>query len=240
MRRTMRSNAVWTGIARALEHDILSGACLPGERLPTEQELAGRFRVNRHTVRRAVAALREKGLLRVEQGRGTFVHDRVIPYTVTRCTRFSENMTLQKRAPGGVLLNAGEEAADDEVSQGLHVALGRAVLRLDILREADCRPLGLASHYFPLPRFAGLADVFREVGSVTACLRAFGAGDFRRVSTRLSARLPTCEEARLLQQPKSTPLMVARSVNVDSRGVPVDYGVTRYSGPRVEFVFHTG
>ncbi len=240
MRTGTCGNAIWIEIARVLEADILGGVCLPGERMPTEAELALRFRVNRHTVRRAVAALRAKRLVRVEQGRGTFVQDAVIPYAVTRRTRFSENILLQKRSPGGVLLHAEETRADGETSQGLHIEPGRPVLRLDVLREADCRPLAVSSHYFPLPRFTGLVDIFRAAGSVTASLRAYGVHSYRRIRTSLSSRLPTREEARLLEQPRTTPVIVARSVNVDDRGIPIDYGVARYSGARVEFVFHTG
>lgn len=235
-----RGNAIWTEIARVLEGDILGGACLPGERMPTEAELALRFRVNRHTVRRAMAALRDKRLVRVEQGRGTFVQEAVIPYNVTRCTRFSENILLQKRSPGGILLRSEETAADGDISQGLHIPPDRPVLRLDILREADGRPLALSSHYFPLPRFSGLVEAFRAAGSVTASLRAYGVTSYRRVRTSLTSRLPTREEAGILEQPRTMPVIVARSVNVDERGVPVDYGVARYSGARVEFVFHTG
>ena len=51
--------ALWRQIESALTEEIQSGLLQPGDRLPPESELAERFRVNRHTVRRAVAALQQ-------------------------------------------------------------------------------------------------------------------------------------------------------------------------------------
>lgn len=53
---------------------VASGTYPPGSRLPPEAELAARARVSRLTLREAVKVLRDKGVLRVEQGRGTFVN----------------------------------------------------------------------------------------------------------------------------------------------------------------------
>ena len=53
--------ALWRQIASQIEEDIAARHFPPGGRLPTEQELATRFEVNRHTLRRAVAALEDKG-----------------------------------------------------------------------------------------------------------------------------------------------------------------------------------
>jgi DNA-binding FadR family transcriptional regulator len=53
---------------------VADGSYPPGSRLPPEAELAARARVSRLTLREAVKVLRDKGVLRVEQGRGTFVN----------------------------------------------------------------------------------------------------------------------------------------------------------------------
>ncbi|MGK3945910.1 GntR family transcriptional regulator, partial [Streptomyces caeruleatus] len=60
--------SAWRQIADALEAEIVAGSLAPGSQLPTEAELAARFGVNRHTVRRALGALGEQGLVRASQG----------------------------------------------------------------------------------------------------------------------------------------------------------------------------
>lgn len=54
----------------------------PGDRLPTETQLAEKFEVNRLTIRQAVADLRRQGLIVVRQGSGTFVADLPAPLEI--------------------------------------------------------------------------------------------------------------------------------------------------------------
>src|ERR1700749_4557821 len=91
--------ALWRHIATRLQHDIDTGVYPAGGRLPTEAELSQQFRVNRHTVRRALEELSRGGLVRVEQGRGSFVAADVLEYAVEPRTRFSEWIRRPNKEP---------------------------------------------------------------------------------------------------------------------------------------------
>jgi GntR family transcriptional regulator len=60
-------------VAAILEAEIKEGKYKPGSRIPTESELVGRFEIARSTARRAVAQLREAGLVETVPQRGTYV-----------------------------------------------------------------------------------------------------------------------------------------------------------------------
>jgi len=60
-------------VARDIERDIGAGRLAPDTRLPSEGDLAQQYGVARMTVRRAVAQLRDKGLVITVHGRGSFV-----------------------------------------------------------------------------------------------------------------------------------------------------------------------
>lgn len=60
-------------IIRLLEATIRSGKLRPGERLPAERQLASGYQVSRNTVREAIKALAEKGVLVSRRGAGTYV-----------------------------------------------------------------------------------------------------------------------------------------------------------------------
>ncbi len=62
------------GLADQITNDILSSRYLPNGPLPSETDLAAESGLSRMTVREAVKSLAAKGLVRVEQGRGTFVN----------------------------------------------------------------------------------------------------------------------------------------------------------------------
>src|SRR5215207_8825452 len=96
--------SLWRRIADQIEQSIARGTYPPGSRLPGEIEIAGRFGVNRHTVRRAIAALAERGLVRAERGSGTYVQAARIPYPIRTRTRFSEIVGRSGREAGGRLL----------------------------------------------------------------------------------------------------------------------------------------
>jgi DNA-binding GntR family transcriptional regulator len=63
-------------VAEALREQITEGKIEPGERLPTEAELADTYGVARETIRQALRKLREEGMIRTYQGRGSYVPPR--------------------------------------------------------------------------------------------------------------------------------------------------------------------
>lgn len=227
----------WRDILRTLETEIASGQPARGERLPTEAQMAARFGVNRHTVRQAVGELARAGLVRVEHGRGAFVSEDVIDYAVAPRTRFSEWIRRHNREPSGQVLDLRELPADAEVAANLGLAEGDAVVLMDRLGAADGIPVSLAAHYFPLARLPGIAVALASSPTVTDALAAVGVSDYVRKSTRVSARLPSASEARLLRFPRTRPLLVCENLNVDRQGRIVEYGVTRHPSPRVQVVF---
>jgi DNA-binding GntR family transcriptional regulator len=64
---------LYSRVVAALRDEIATGRVAVGARLPSEEELCGRFRVSRHTVREALRKLREDGLVSSRQGAGTTV-----------------------------------------------------------------------------------------------------------------------------------------------------------------------
>jgi GntR family transcriptional regulator, phosphonate transport system regulatory protein len=235
----MSGVALWRQIEQEIEADIRAKQFGPGDRLPTEAELSQRFAVNRHTVRRAMLGLQERGLVRVEQGRGSFVQENIVDYRLSRRTRFSENILTLRRDPSGELVRVARLPADKTMAQMLQLRAGEPVLLLETLKSADGRPINLGSHHFPFRRFNGLAEAFKAEGSITAALRKFGVADYTRKVTRVTARMPEEEEARLLAQPRNRPVLITESVNVDESGTPIEYGIARFAADRVQFVFES-
>jgi len=229
--------ALWRQVAGALEDAIRAGRHAAGERLPTEAALAAHFGVNRHTVRRAIAELEASGLVRAEQGRGTFVRADVIDYPIGRRVRFRETLERQARDPDRELLGAEVVAAARAVSAALGIPPGARVELIELVGKADGRRISLSSHYFPRARFAGIGERWAEVRSVTGALAAFGIEDYTRRGTRVTARPADAREQRLLDLPRHRPLLITESVNVDAAGRVIEYGVARFAADRVQLVF---
>lgn len=228
--------AIWRQIQQTLEEDIARGVYKPGERLPNEADLAERFKVNRHTLRRAVGALQESGAVRIEQGRGTYVQEAMVDYAVGRRTRFTENILRMQRHPGGHTLRSLSLPADSEVAGGLSLSAGDRVFLIERVGVVDERPVSIATHYFPQARFPGMLEEYEKTDSITRALAAQGVDDYFRKTSRIGAAMPGSDDARHLQQPHNQPVLTVESVNVDAQGEPIEYSLSRFSALRVNLL----
>src|ERR1700742_5371299 len=114
LQETPSGVALWRQVADGIERGIANGTFAAGEKLPGEMEIAETYRVNRHTVRRALAALAERGLVRPERGSGTYVEAAKLAYPLRSRTRFSEIVGASGREPRGQLIGSSEEPATRE------------------------------------------------------------------------------------------------------------------------------
>ena len=136
----------------------------------------------------------------------------------------------------GRILRVTETPAETQLAEALGIRRGRLVLRVERLGLSNGRPVVLGAHHFPLPRCAAAAEALEADPSITNALAACGIIDYRRRASRITARLPTPEEADLLQQSRSRPVLVAESLNVDPDGAPVDWTLAVYAAGRVQLV----
>ncbi len=69
----IKREPVVSQVARRLVDYILSGEVMPGDRMPSERQLAEAFGVGRSAMREAIKSLSLIGLIEVRQGDGTYV-----------------------------------------------------------------------------------------------------------------------------------------------------------------------
>ena len=219
--------SLWREISQSLERRILTRELTPGDKLPTEFELSREFMVNRHTVRRALSDLQEKGIVESTQGRGSFVRRPSAPMRLQRRPRFTDHVREQGRIPRTEILRLAVKPSEAKVAAQLGLRLGEPVIYLERRRFIDGEPTGLSQHHFSHARFPSFIEMYRARGSITQTFTDSGVPDYTRVRTWISARLPTNHEADLLKVPRHVPLLVQRYLNVDGIGRPLEYGISR-------------
>lgn len=229
-------------IADQLRRRAQKGQYAVGDRLPAEGQLAEQFGVNRHTLRQAVALLRQEGTLRVERGKGTFVAAAPIRYAIGKRVRYNESLKAQGHTIRHELVRAIEVSADESLAEVLDVKVNAALALIERVSFVDGQPLSVSSGYFPLTLFSDLLTAqslqrFQETGSVSKWLRDRYSVDHIRLRTSVSARFVQPNDASLLALSLNQPILLAESVNVDQHGQVIEYGVTRLRGDRMEMVF---
>ena len=229
--------SVWRQIEDALSADILAGHL--HDRLPNEGALAERFCVNRHTVRQAVKALVERGMVEVQHGRGTFVREDVIDYQVGRRSRLAHSVASARRVGVSRVLvwSAGPASAELRQLLDLPELPNLAdVLCVESLDVVDNKVIGVCTQYFPLPRFAGLGELYARSGVTHLALAQYGVLHFQRRMSRITASLPTKDVAQQLGQPASLPILTVETVYVDAAGLAIEYGISRFCSTAVQVV----
>src|SRR5215475_6026815 len=91
---------LWRQIELILLGQIRDGRYAGSERLPSENDLAAQFGVNRHTARQAIAGLVRRGVIFKRKGGGSYLVPDVLDYEIGERTRFSTNLAAQGREPG--------------------------------------------------------------------------------------------------------------------------------------------
>jgi len=230
---------LWRRIADDLERAIVGGAHAAGERLPGEVAIAGRLGVNRHTVRRALAELAARGLVRAERGSGTYVEPARLSYPIGARTRFSEIVGTAGLGAQGKLIAHWREAALPEVAARLGLVAGADVVGLEIIRSADRAPIACATSWLSAALAPQAARIYRAHGSMTAVLAHYGIPDYRRRSTRISAAPAEALDAERLRLAPGRAVLVADSIDVTLAGVPVLTTRARFAADRVELVIES-
>jgi GntR family phosphonate transport system transcriptional regulator len=227
--------ALWRQVADGIERGIAEGRFPAGEKLPGETEIAETYRVNRHTVRRALAALAERGLVRAERGSGTYVEAPRLAYPLHARTRFSEIVGAGGREPRGQLIAASEEPATRELARQLGLKSGAPLVRVEALRFADRTPIAVSTSWLSAERFPDAGNVFAKVRSMTALLAHYGIRDYRRSSTHITAAIAEATDAARLDLALGRPVLVVDSTDTDADGIPVVTKRSRFAAERVTF-----
>jgi len=232
--------ALWWQVADRIRLGIGNGTLGIDGKLPPEISLSQLFGVNRHTVRAAISALVQEGVLRAEQGRGTFIESRKrLAYPITTRTRFSTGLRDQTRARRIITLSHAIEPAAGRVADALQLAPDAPVLRLETVSEADGRRVSRGTSWFDATRFPGFADVFAETGSITASFARFGVDDYVRRSTLVSGRHADAEDLDSLKLSPGAIVLVTIAINDDLDGRPIQFSETHFSADLVELTIET-
>lgn len=229
----MARTPIWRTIANTLTAEIADGQYQPGDKLPTEAQLAARFDVNRHTIRHALASMSDSGLVISRRGAGVFVAQKPTSYALGRRVRFSRNLLSSGRSPNRKLLSLETRVAGAREREALKLGTGDLVHVYEGISLADDQPIAVFRSVFPASTLPGLPAELEHTSSTTAALKACGVADYTRVSTRINAKAATATQARLMQVPEGAPILRSIGISEDTDGRRIEYGTTWFAGDRV-------
>jgi GntR family transcriptional regulator len=140
------TESMYRMIAEDLLEKIRAGSVSPGEQLPTELELRGRYNASRNTVRDAIRWLATRGFVETRPGQGTFATQRIQPFVTTLSTnpepgrsgiegaRWEAEVRDRGRVPHASVPRVEVRSAPAFIADRLHVPAGTQILT----RQQEC------------------------------------------------------------------------------------------------------
>jgi GntR family transcriptional regulator len=213
---------IYVQIRESLRGEITQGILKRGQKLPSEQELASKFKVSRMTIRESIEDLVDEGLLYRRHGVGTFVAYPHLQRDHTRLTSFfdkAENDGIQTRA---TLLCKEVLPAKPKIAEALDIPVGSKVIRVKTLRFADNVPITVHDAYVPHKLFASIFNEDLEVHHLWTLFEQCGY-KVKRAIQRLEAREATKEIAALMKIKEGAPILFKERTVYADDGTPVEF-----------------
>jgi GntR family transcriptional regulator len=212
-----------------------TGEWRPGDLLPPERQLAGRYGCSLITVRRALSELTREGRLERTRGRGTTVLRPRIERDFAGTMSFTEEMQDRGLDPETKVIASRPESAGEVVAAALQIEPGSPTLYVERLRAADGEPLLLEQVHLPAEQFPGLLASDLEHGSLYDLLTARYGTRIVRARESLAPVLLRAREARLLGQRPRTPALQIEGIAFSAEGIPVEFARSYVRGDRTRY-----
>lgn len=221
-------------LKKILEAKVRGGAWAPDQMIPTENELMEQYRVSRTTVRQALASLAAEGLLRRQQGKGTFVAQTRIAHSLDSLAGFVEILQQQGLTPEIEVISVTRQEAPPEARRHLDLEEDRRVIAVERLVRVDGEPLFWSHSYLST---ALTAAASREKLRTTTLFRWLEEAGYKPNETwqSMSARRATSEEAAVLALKRGSPVMVIERTACVAEGQPVEHTRAVFRSDRYEY-----
>lgn len=216
-------------------HQIKAGVLKPGDQFPTEQELCRRYEVSRITVKQAVSALVNEGLLIRRRGKGTFVAKPKLRQDLTGLTSFTEDMKRRGLVPGAKVLKKEIVKTTPFLTKKIDVVEGTEVMLIERVRTADGEPLALESLYIPYDACPQLLHADLELISIYDFLEKEYHLNLEGADQFLEAGLADRKVAKILKIQEGAPVLTIERLSYLADGRRLEYTTSIYRGDKYQF-----
>ncbi len=216
-----------------ITQSLVAGEWRPGEVIPSELELANRFKVSQGTVRKAIDALAAENILVRRQGKGTFVATHTEEHTQYRFLRIVE-LSGKKEVPVNEVLYCERGKADSTAAERLGLKRGAPIVMVRRLLKFSGEPLILDDIYLSATLFKGMSEALINEfdGTLYSLYESRYGTRIIRAEERIQAIAADETAAKLLGVAPDSPLLDIDRVAYTYSDQPVEWRVSRCNTTR--------
>jgi GntR family transcriptional regulator len=220
-------------LAERIRQAVQEGVYREGEKIPSEQELIARYDVSRVTVRKAMQALLEKGLIIRQQGRGTFIRQKVVSQEMDEIFGLYPSLVKKGLNPRIKILSYEIVSPDFEVRENLRLPREEKTLKIVRLYSLRETPLLVSQIYIPQPLAANWTRDQAAAKNSFRLLEENAGIVIHGSRVRIMAGPATPQMGKWLGLPRGGPLLQVRRLTFSGAG-PVEYTIFSFRGDAYE------
>ena len=211
-------------IKSLITQSLQSGEWKPGELIPSEVDLAVRFKVSQGTVRKAIDELSAENVVVRRQGKGTFVATHHEAKSQFRFLRLKPDQGIQKY-PTSQFIEVKRIRAPSEIAKLLDIKVGDSVIFIRRVQSFDAVPTILEELWLPGAIFKGLTtELLNDYkGPMYALFETEFGTHMIRASEALRAVSADQLAADLLKIEPGSPLLNVERVSYTYGDKPVEF-----------------
>jgi len=202
---------------------LQAGEWKPGEAIPSEMDLAARFRVSQGTVRKAIDELAAENLVVRRQGKGTFVATHAEQHVRYRFLKLVADSGTEPPAQRSIL-ECRRLRASAEVARALQLRTGDAVLQVRRVLAFSGVPTILEDLWLPGNAFKGLTaeQLAAHQGPTYALFELEFGVRMVRAEEKIRAVAADAQQSALLAVPAGAPLLSVERLSYTYNDVPME------------------
>ena len=193
-------------LTQIFREQITAGDFPEGSLFPSEKEIIARYGISRTTVRLALAAITDLGLIRREQGRGTYVAATKVFSKLHQLSSFTEEVKRLGKEPGTKLLSLARAQSPFRIAEQLNIEPEQKILHAVRLRTADDKAIALAFSWFNDIYFPQVRDIDYSQLSLYGIFEQQLGLTILKATQRAWADIANPDEVKILNIPKGTPV----------------------------------
>ena len=235
-----RPSSLYISVKDEIVDSIAKGKLKPGDKLPSEYELAKKLGVSRMTLRESLRALEEEGLVARKHGVGTFVkaRSRRIKSILDINYGVSEMIANMGFRPGTQENKVKDIVADGHLAKTLNIAEGAKVITIERVRTADKVPVVYSLDMIPVSIVPDIKDIQMLDGSVYDYLEQKCHVILSSSMARLFPIKAVQKLANKLNIKIGSPLFLLEQTDTDLTGKPVVFSREYFVSDYFDFVIY--
>ncbi|MDA5483138.1 GntR family transcriptional regulator [Yersinia intermedia] len=212
-------------VSEWIRENVYKGELGKGDRIPSENQIMELLQVSRGTVKKAVTMLVNEGMLIQVQGKGTFVKNENISYSLgAGLLSFAESLESQHLDYSTEMITSRVEQASKNVAEKLKIEPGSPILYLERVRSVEGERVMLIENRINMALCPGIESVDFNTQNLFPTIEKLSGRSISFSESRYAAKIVGSERGHYLEVSEDAPVLHLQQLVFFEKDLPIEFG----------------